>query len=119
MDTSKLSDSNELSNAHIYYDAGVRYVYSERNSHYYTDLNQIIESLKYIETFGYDHLIIGVQNSINLGYEIMDKSGEVGIYILETLKHNLKEEKSAVQLTKMLKYLLKNNCNIMESEPVR
>ncbi len=119
MDTSKLSDGNELSNAHIYYDAGVRYVYSERNSHYYTDLNQIIESLKYIETFGYDHLIIGVQNSINLGCEIMDKSGEVGIYILETLKHNLKEEKSAVQLTKILKHLLKNNYNIMESEPVR
>ncbi len=98
---------------------GATFAQTDPNSHYFTDLNQVLESLKYIKYLSYHYLIIGVQNSIDNGFEILNKNDKVGIYTLQTLKQDLINEKSAVQLTKMLKYLLKNNCNIMESEPVR
>lgn len=90
----------------------VKFVQTDPDSHYFTDLNQVLESLKYLNYLSYNHLIIAVQNSKKNGYEILDKDGNEGIYILETLEHNLREEKSAVQLTKILNYLINKSYNI-------
>lgn len=46
----------------------MNYVYTEPNSHFFTDLSQILESCKYKRD--YEELIIGLENSIKQDYKM-------------------------------------------------
>lgn len=48
----------------------VNFMHIEPDSHYFTDINQILECLKYPSAFDRSHLITGLENTLNRGYNI-------------------------------------------------
>ncbi|SRR5258706_11644070 len=54
-------------------------VNTESDSQFYTDLNQIENSLKYTDIVTNDHILIGIQNTIKMGYKIISTQSALDV----------------------------------------
>lgn len=61
--------------------SSVNYMYVIPNSHYWTDLNQIINMIAFKQNLTKEYLLIGLNNSVNKGYEI-DQVNELDLSLL-------------------------------------
>lgn len=41
------------------------------NSQFYSDLHHLETSIKYIDILGKDHVLVGIQNTIKMGYKLV------------------------------------------------